>query len=97
MGAEGIAVGMATKIPPHNLTELVEAIIFIISKAKLIDKSKKDLTFNVTVEELLEYIKGPDFQTGGIIYGANDIKQAYLTGRGSILVRAKIEDEDMGH
>ena len=97
MGAEGIAVGMATKIPPHNLTELVEAIIFIISKAKLIDKSKKDLTFNVTVEELLEYIKGPDFPTGGIIYGANDIKQAYLTGRGSILVRAKIEDEDMGH
>lgn len=114
MGAEGIAVGMATKIPPHNLTELVDAIIYIIDKAKLNIKpleNNKDvnsqnllteeqldnLSFNVTVEELTEIIKGPDFPTGGIIYGANDIKQAYLTGRGSILVRAKIDDEDLGH
>lgn len=97
MGAEGIAVGMATKIPPHNLTELIDAIIHMIGKAKLAEKSKKDLVFNVPVEELIEYVKGPDFPTGGIIYGANDIKQAYLTGRGSILVRAKIDDEDLGH
>jgi len=97
MGAEGIAVGMATKIPPHNLTELIDAIIYIISKAKKVEKSKTDLTFNVAVEDLLEYVKGPDFPTGGIIYGINDIKQAYMTGKGSILIRAKIEDEDLGH
>lgn len=97
MGAEGIAVGMATKIPPHNLTELIDAITHMIGKAKLAEKSKKDLVFNVPVEELNEFVKGPDFPTGGIIYGANDIKQAYLTGRGSILVRAKIDDEDLGH
>lgn len=114
MGAEGIAVGMATKIPPHNLIELVDAIIHVIDKAKLnvkplennkdvnpenilIEKQLDSLSFNVTVEELTEIIKGPDFPTGGIIYGANDIKQAYLTGRGSILIRAKIDDEDLGH
>ncbi len=95
MGAEGIAVGMATKIPPHNLTELVDAIIYMIGKAKL--QSASDLIFNTTVEELIEFVKGPDFPTAGIIYGANDIKQAYMTGRGSILIRAKIDDEDMGH
>ena len=95
MGAEGIAVGMATKIPPHNLSELIDAIIHIINKTKLAD-DKKSLTFNVTLEELLEFIKGPDFPTAGHIYGANDIKQMYATGRGSILVRAKVEDEDMG-
>ncbi len=100
MGAEGIAVGMATKIPPHNLTELVEAIIFMIEKAKLQKTggaTASSLYFNVNVEELLEFVKGPDFPTAGIIYGANDIKQAYTTGRGSILIRAKIDDEDMGH
>ena len=102
MGAEGIAVGMATKIPPHNLTELVDAIVHIIDRAKSTTKSKdpheskNNLTFNVEVDELLEYVKGPDFPTSGIIYGAADIKQAYLTGRGSIMIRAKIEDEDMG-
>jgi len=97
MGAEGIAVGMATKIPPHNLIELVDAIIFMIGKAKMLDGQKNNnLTFNVVLEDLLEYVKGPDFPTGGIIYGASDIKQAYLTGRGSIMVRAKIEDENMG-
>ena len=97
MGAEGIAVGMATNIPPHNLIELVDAIIFMIGKAKMLDGQKNNnLTFNVVLEDLLEYVKGPDFPTGGIIYGASDIKQAYLTGRGSIMVRAKIEDENMG-
>ncbi|MFH0979438.1 MAG: DNA gyrase subunit A [Candidatus Roizmanbacteria bacterium] len=112
MGTEGIAVGMATKIPPHNLTELADAIIFMIGKAKYPqpEKNKKvkevskpltreqinNLSFNIEAEELFEYVKGPDFPTGGIIYGANEIKQAYLTGRGSIIIRAKIEDEDMG-
>ena len=107
MGAEGIAVGMATKIPPHNLTEIVDALIFMITKAKLnkepVKKSTnirvnelKNLSFSIVPEDLFEYVKGPDFPTGGIIYGAVDIKQAYLTGRGSIMVRAKIGDEDMG-
>jgi len=98
MGAEGIAVGMATKIPPHNLTELIDAIVNMIDKAKAVKSANStDLTFPVPVEEIIEYVKGPDFPTGGIIYGANDIKQAYLTGRGSILIRAKIDDEDLGH
>ncbi len=102
MGAEGIAVGMATKIPPHNLTELVDALCFMIDKAKASKNSdskentQPQLTFNVELEDLLEFIKGPDFPTAGIIYGANDIKQTYATGRGSIMVRAKISDEDMG-
>ena len=112
MGAEGIAVGMATKIPPHNLGELVDAIVHLIDKATM-NKPKEEkgvkkvaakdvkpdptqLTFNSTIEELLEYVKGPDFPTAGIIYGASEIKQVYMTGRGSLMVRAKIEDEDLG-
>ncbi len=99
MGAEGIAVGMATKIPPHNLTEVVDALCLMIDKAKLNNGTAEkwnNLSFEVSLEDLLQYIKGPDFPTGGIIYGANDIKQAYATGRGSILIRAKVEDEDLG-
>lgn len=114
MGAEGIAVGMATKIPPHNLNELIDAIVFMIGKAKLQKSESKEKTkskikstsaveqakmlyFDVVIDDLLEFVKGPDFPTAGIIYGANDIKQTYMTGRGSIMVRAKINDEDMGH
>lgn len=94
MGAEGIAVGMATKIPPHNLTELVNALCLIIDKAKK-DKAST-FTFTETFDELFEFVKGPDFPTRGIIYGVNDIREMYATGRGSILIRAKIEDEDLG-
>ncbi|OGK16397.1 DNA gyrase subunit A [Candidatus Roizmanbacteria bacterium RIFCSPHIGHO2_01_FULL_39_12c] len=101
MGAEGIAVGMATKIPPHNLIEIVDAICYMIDKAKL-NKSHElnkphwsQLTIDINLEELQQFIKGPDFPTAGLIYGVNDIKQAYLTGRGSIMVRAKVEDEDI--
>ena len=107
MGAEGIAVGMATKIPPHNLSEVVDALVFMIDRASvdkkvLQEKEKaydliKDVTFPVELDEILNYIKGPDFPTGGIIYGFSDIKNAYATGRGSILVRGKIEEEDLGH
>ncbi|PIV08993.1 DNA gyrase subunit A [Candidatus Roizmanbacteria bacterium CG02_land_8_20_14_3_00_36_15] len=114
MGAEGIAVGMATKIPPHNLSEIIDALCFMIDKAKLnyqfntkksqqltidsinIDQQAKGLNFEVEIDSLLSFVKGPDFPTAGIIYGYNDIKQAYETGRGSILIRAKIEDEDLG-
>lgn len=108
MGAEGIAVGMATKIPPHNLTELVDAANFMIDKASLngadeknskISKSaKKDmlnLYYNAGVEQLLEFVKGPDFPTYGVIYGINDIKQVYTTGRGKILVRGVVEEEEL--
>lgn len=108
MGAEGIAVGMATKIPPHNLTEIIDAIIFMIEKTAKNragvgpDQPKNktgqnlSLQFNLANDELLQFVKGPDFPTSGIIYGANDIKQVYETGRGSILIRAKVSDEDMG-
>lgn len=93
MGAEGIAVGMATKIPPHNLTEIVDGICYMIDKAK---KDKKgDLEYEITVDELLEFIKGPDFPTAGIIYGAKDIKEMYETGKGKILIRAVVEEEEV--
>ncbi|MCA9371894.1 DNA gyrase subunit A [Candidatus Woesebacteria bacterium] len=136
MGAEGIAVGMATKIPPHNLSEVIDALVQMIEKAEIKkeengalptqanDKTTKpeakittdpknvaqtgekingstfltshDIVFNVTIDEILEHVKGPDFPTAGIIYGAKDIKQAYQTGRGKILIRGKIQEEDMG-
>ncbi len=113
MGAEGIAVGMATKIPPHNLSELVDALVFMIDHAKTNNvganfnspekKAKKspmedvkNLLFSTTLEDLLTFVKGPDFPTAGIIYGANDIKEMYATGRKSIIMRARVTDEDMG-
>lgn len=81
-GSSGIAVGMATNIPPHNLTEVINGIIKIINED------------NVTDEELLSIIKGPDFPTEGIIIGREGIKEAYLTGRGKITVRAEAEIEE---
>ncbi len=76
-GSSGIAVGMATNIPPHNLTEVAEAIIY------LLDNPQAD------IKELMRYVKGPDFPTGGIICGRNGIKDAYTTGKGKLLVRAR--------
>ncbi len=116
MGSEGIAVGMATKIPPHNLGEVIDAIIFIIDKTKVspgekapngetktktydtFDTSNTFSTFtnNVTIDELLEFIKGPDFPTGGAIYDMSEIKNVYATGKGRILIRGKAEIEDIG-
>lgn len=142
MGAEGIAVGMATKIPPHNLTEVCDAVIRLMESGRLEDeeassvkpastemsadeqqanvsakleaatseekKSKKEvkltdarsdakrLTFDASVEDLMEHVKGPDFPTYGIIYGAADIKQIYTTGRGKVIVRGVIEEEEVG-
>ena len=78
-GQVGIAVGMATNIPPHNLTELVDGIV------ELIDNPEAGL------DELMKHVTGPDFPTGGIIFGADSIRQAYGTGKGSIVVRAKAE------
>ena len=80
-GASGIAVGMATNMPPHNLSEAVDAIIAYIDDPE------------ITTEGLMHYIKGPDFPTGGIIYGEQGIREAYETGRGRIVVRAKTEVE----
>jgi DNA gyrase subunit A len=80
-GASGIAVGMATNMPPHNLGEIVDAICAYIDSE------------NITLDELLKYVKGPDFPTGGIIYGTSGIRDAYETGRGRIVVRAKTDIE----
>jgi DNA gyrase subunit A len=104
MGAEGIAVGMATKIPPHNLSELVDAICFTIDKAKIINGKKTEkklidsskLFFDTTLDDLMNFVKGPDFPTRGIIYGLSEIKEAYETGKGKLLIRGLIEDEDIG-
>ena len=84
-GSSGIAVGMATNIPSHNLTEIVNAIVALIDED------------NVSDEELLSIVKGPDFPTGGIIVGREGIRNAYLTGRGKIIVRAKTEIEEHGN
>jgi DNA gyrase subunit A len=80
-GASGIAVGMATNMPPHNLGEIVDATVAFIDNNE------------ITTEEILQYIKGPDFPTGGIIYGEQGIKDACETGRGRIVIRAKTEIE----
>ena len=82
-GSSGIAVGMATNIPPHNLTEVINGVIAVIDNKELPD------------EELMKIIKGPDFPTEGLILGKEGIKQAYLTGRGKITVRAETEIEEM--
>jgi DNA gyrase subunit A len=80
-GASGIAVGMATNMPPHNLSEIIDATIAFIDNR------------NITSDEILKFIKGPDFPTGGIIYGEQGIRDACETGRGRIVVRAKTEIE----
>lgn len=82
-GQIGIAVGMATNIPPHNLTELIDATVHIIDNPE-----------TTTIEDLLKYVKGPDFPTGGIVYGGAPLKQAYATGRGGITIRAVANIEE---
>lgn len=82
-GSQGIAVGMATNIPPHNLGEAIDAVIKTIENP------------DITLDELMKYIKGPDFPTGGIILGYEGIKEAYATGKGKIVVRAKTEIEQV--
>ncbi|MDO8452680.1 MAG: DNA gyrase subunit A [bacterium] len=134
MGAEGIAVGMATKIPPHNLNEVVDGVLATIKKGKIIenvedaDSNKNDqnkfsikkidlavaegkklqeinlkapvvgFDSEITTEELLEWVKGPDFPTGGAIYGGKFLPEMYGSGRGKVVVRgiAKIEEAEKG-
>ncbi|MCX6048445.1 MAG: DNA gyrase subunit A [Chloroflexi bacterium] len=86
-GTSGIAVGMATNIPPHNLTEIANAIVFVIDNWARHDE--------IGLEELMAFVKGPDFPTGGIILGTDGIKQAFATGRGKIMVRAQTTIEEM--
>jgi len=80
-GASGIAVGMSCSIPPHNMSEVIDAITYLVDHS------------NAQVEDLLKFIKGPDFPTGGIIYDATSLLQAYNHGRGSIRILARIEEE----
>ena len=80
-GASGIAVGMATNMPPHNLSEVIEACEAYIDNPE------------ITVEELMKFVKAPDFPTGGFIYGVSGVREAYLTGRGRVIMRAKAEIE----
>jgi DNA gyrase subunit A len=81
-GSLGIAVGMATNIPPHNLSEICDATIYLIDHA------------NATTEDLFQFVKGPDFPTGGIIYGKKDIISAYSQGKGPILIRGRAEIQE---
>lgn len=85
-GQIGIAVGMATNIPPHNLSEIIDAVITLIDKPE------------ATLDDLLGYVKGPDFPTGGIIYGRESIRTAFATGKGGVVVRgvANVEESDKG-
>ena len=83
-GSSGIAVGMATNIPPHNLTEVINACVCVLDNPE------------ATMNELLEHVTGPDFPTRGIIMGRSGIRQAYATGRGKVIVRARTEFEEFG-
>lgn len=131
-GADGIAVGMATKIPPHNLSEITDALVFVIDNLKLepvdLDSTiiesdyvdplleneteglpetiREELTncvtaftldSDATVEDLMEFVKGPDFPTGGIIYNKKEIVQAYATGKGKITMRGRTRIEPGDH
>lgn len=82
-GSSGIAVGMATNIPPHNLSEVIDGLVALIDNPKM------------KPEEIMKIIKAPDFPTGGIIYGYDGVKEAYLTGRGRIIIRAKANIETL--
>lgn len=85
-GASGIAVGMATNIPPHNLRELVNAITFLIDNYERMD--------DITVDDMMEFVKGPDFPTGATIIVGDELKEAYATGRGRVAIRATAEIEE---
>lgn len=84
-GTTGIAVGMATNIPPHNLSEVIDGLLALIKNP------------NISIEGLMNYIKGPDFPTGGCIMGLSQVRKAYMTGNGALTVRAKHEIHEMGN
>lgn len=82
-GTDGIAVGMATKIPPHNLGEVIDGVVAYIDN------------HDITIDELMQFIPAPDFPTGGIIYGHSGVQLAYKTGRGRVIMRAKMREEEI--
>ncbi|MBI4130323.1 DNA gyrase subunit A [Candidatus Roizmanbacteria bacterium] len=100
MGADGIAVGMATKIPPHNLGEVIDALVFMIERSAQ-DPNENNKSKNVpseaepiTTDQLMNFIKGPDFPTAATIYDIEEVKKVYATGRGKIIMRAKATIEE---
>lgn len=103
-GASGIAVGMATNMAPHNISEIIEGLNAFIEKSTIAVKEntrviqgrkirKDELNSEITIVELMQYIKAPDFPTGGTIYGYEGVKEAFETGRGRIIVRSKFKEE----
>jgi DNA gyrase subunit A len=90
-GSSGIAVGMATNIPPHNLKEVVSAAIALLDKTS----GNPDLIHRTDLDIVLDYVKGPDFPTAGVLYGSSNIRQAYATGRGRFMMRAKCKIENI--
>jgi DNA gyrase subunit A len=94
-GTSGIAVGMATNIPPHNLREIASAITFMIDRMIAYEGEPDDAVGEITVDELMEHVKGPDFPTGALIVGGAELKEAYATGKGRIVMRARTEIEEL--
>ncbi|MEX0888046.1 MAG: DNA gyrase subunit A, partial [Patescibacteria group bacterium] len=91
-GSSGIAVGMATNIPPHNLGELMDALIRMVEAAKIGGETDQlEVSYGLTVEDLIQLVPGPDFPTAALVYGQEEIARAYATGKGSALMRAKTE------
>lgn len=90
-GSSGIAVGMATNIPPHNLGEIIDGVIFLID----MQDSSAEEQANIQIKDLMKYVKGPDFPTGGLLMGTDGIISAYTTGKGSIKTRAKVNIEKL--
>jgi DNA gyrase subunit A len=90
-GASGIAVGMATNIPPHNLREIAAAVSFMIDNYDRVD----DLNNGITVDELMQFVKAPDFPTGAVIIGGEELREMYATGRGRLVIRAAADIEEM--
>lgn len=87
-GVGGIAVGMATNVPPHNIGEIADAIVYLVDHYAQMD--------DITLDDLMRLVKGPDFPTGGAILGSDGIRQAYATGRGKLVVRSQIHREELG-
>ncbi len=95
-GTSGIAVGMATNIPPHNLREVAAAITFMIDRMIEAEGDPDDAVAEISVDDLMHFIQGPDFPTGALIVGGAELKEAYATGKGRIVMRARTEIEEAG-